>query len=338
MKKTESMLSDRTALMASVKKGLPSFGALAKNDLGSPAEALVKQAQEEAAAIDVSKQPPSPGIEGVTAGKAVISVSLEDLLESDANPRVSYDPQTVDSLAVSLAKDKLQTPILVTRVEGSYMIVEGHTRVKAAHSIGWTEIDAIVIDANNRRDRYLVGRATNTEREGLTQFDDGVAWGKLIQDGVFESYAALVRDLDLDLSKAEISRMKSYADLPAEIIAVMQNHKAKFTSSFAYLAKQVHDAHGLREGLDFVHDVISRDLSLKQAEHRKARICGEIEKTYRSPRKSLEITSNGKRVCEVKESQKGKIEIVLDEQAFPQDKRGEISDAIAELIRSKVEA
>lgn len=335
MKKTESMLSDRATLMDSVKKGLPSFGALAGNDLGSPAEALVKQAQAEAAANDV-KQPPSADNEAIVAGKSVISVSLEELLESDANPRVSYDPQTVDSLAISLAKEGLQTPILVTRMEGSYMIVEGHTRVKAAHSIGWTEIDAIVIDASNRRDRYLVGRATNTHREGLTQFDDGVTWGKLIQEGVFDSYAALVRDLDLDLSKAEISRMKSYADLPAEIIGVMQHHKAKFTSSFAYLAKQVHDAHGLREGLDFVHDVIARDLSLKQAEHRKARICGEIEKTYRSPRKSLEITSNGKRVCEVKESQKGKIEIVLDEQAFPQDKRGEISDAIAELIRSKV--
>lgn len=38
----------------------------------------------------------------------------------------------------------------------------------------------------------------------------------------------------------------------------------------------------------------------------------------------------------MKESQKGKIEIVLDEQESPQDKRGEISDAIAELIRAKV--
>lgn len=329
MKSSSSMLSGRDALLKTVKSTLPKFGSVNADDLQSPAEALVEQAQ-----ADMNTAIPA---QEAAAGKAVITVALDDLLESDANPRVSYDPQAIDSLAISLAKDGLQTPILVCRTEGgSYMIVEGHSRVTAAHSIGWTEIDAIVIDADSRRDRYLVGRATNTHREGLTQFDDGVTWGALIRDGVFESYAALVRDLDLGMSKAEISRMKAYADLPAEVISVMQPHKAKFTSSFAYLAKQVFDAHGLKEALDFVQDITERDLSLKQAEHRKARICGEIDKTYRAPRKSLEILSNGKRVCEVKESQKGRIEIVLDEQEFPQDMRGEISDAIAELIRSRI--
>lgn len=331
MKKTSSMLSERDALMKTVKSGLPKFGSVNADDLQSPAEALVEQAQADMKAA-------TPAFEAA-AGRAVITVALDDLMESDANPRASYDPQSVDSLAISLAKDGLQTPILIcgAGTGASYMIVEGHRRVRAAHSIGWTAINAIVIDANNRRDRYLVGRTTNTHREGLTQFDDGVTWGKLIQEGVFESYAALVRDLDLDMSKAEISRMKAYADLPAEVVGVMQPHKTKFTSSFAYLAKQVYDTHGLKETLDFVHDVAERDLSLKQAEHRKARICGEIEKTQRSPRKSLEILSNGKRVCEVKESQKGKIEVVFDEQEFSQDMRGEISDAIAELIRSKVQ-
>lgn len=332
MKSSTSMLSGRDALLKTVKSTLPKFGSVNADDLQSPAEALVEQAQAET-------NMPTPDREAA-GGQAVITVALNDLLESDANPRVSYDPQAVDSLAISLAKDGLQTPILVCSADanGGYMIVEGHSRVKAAHSIGWTAINAIVIEADSRRDRYLVGRATNTHREGLTQFDDGVTWGALIRDGVFESYAALVRDLDLDMSKAEISRMKSYADMPPEIIAVMQPHKAKFTSSFAYLAKQVFDAHGLKEALDFVHEVAERDLSLKQAEQRKARICGEIEKMHRSPRKSVEILSNGKRVCEVKESQKGKIEIVLDEQEFPQDKRGEISDAIAELIRGRLQA
>lgn len=328
MKSSSSMLSERGALLKTVKSTLPKFGSLNADDLQSPAEALVEQAQAD--------MTPALTASEVAAGRAVITVDLVDLLESDANPRASYDPQAVDSLAISLAKDGLQTPILICRAGAGYMIVEGHSRVKAAHSIGWTAINAIVIEADSRRDRYLVGRATNTHREGLTQFDDGVTWGALIRDGVFESYAALVRDLDLDMSKAEISRMKSYADLPAEVISVMQPHKTKFTSSFAYLAKQVFDAHGLKEALDFVHDVAARDLSLKQAEHRKARICGEIEKTHRSPRKSLEIVSNGKRVCEVKESQTGRIEIVLDEQEFPQDRRSEISDAIAELIRAKI--
>lgn len=324
------MLSGRDALLKTVKSGLPKFGSVNADDLQSPAEALVEQAQ-----ADMNTATPASE---ATAGRAVVTVDLNDLLESDANPRVSYDPQAVDSLAISLAKDGLQTPILIcsTDTGAGYMIVEGHSRVKAAHSIGWTAINAIVIEADSRRDRYLVGRATNTHREGLTQFDDGVTWGALIRDGVFESYAALVRDLDLDMSKTEISRMKAYADLPAEVISLMQPHKAKFTSSFAYLTKQVFDAHGLKEALDFAQDVAERDLSLKQAEHRKARICGEIEKTHRSPRKSLEILSNGKRVCEVKESQKGKIEIVLDEQEFPQNMRGEISDAIAELIRSRL--
>lgn len=328
MKKSSSMLSEREALLKTVKSGLPKFGSLNAGNLQSPAEALVEQAQEVA-------RPTLPAPDAATA-RAVISVVLNDLRESDANPRASYDQQAVDSLAISLAREGLQNPILICRAGTGYMIVEGHSRVKAAHSIGWKEIDAIVIEADSRKNRYLVGRTTNTHREGLTQFDDGVTWGMLIQEGVFDSYAALVRDLDLDMSKAEISRMKSYADLPAEVISIMRPHKAKFTSSFAYLAKQIYDAHGLKEALDFVRDVSARDLSLKQAKHRKARLCGEIEKTHRSPRKSLEIVSNGKRVCEVKESQTGRIEIVLDEQEFPQDRRSEISDAIAELIRAKL--
>lgn len=76
-----------------------------------------------------------------------IKLSLVD--DSPYQPRLEYDPEEIDALAKTMAASTQADPIKVRKVGDRYELISGHRRKRAALSLGWTEIDAIV---ENRTD------------------------------------------------------------------------------------------------------------------------------------------------------------------------------------------
>lgn len=259
---------------------------------------------------------------------------LSELVANDSNPRIGYDPKDVEDLAISMARDRQKVPILVTRFGGQWMIVEGETRVRAARKLKWTVIEAVEIEAPGRADRYVAGHTANAHRASLTNYDDGVAWGGLIKDGVFSSYAEISRALGLDLSKAELSRMKAYADLRPEIIDAMKPHKAKFTSSYAYMVRQVQEHGGVRRALSFVHEIASKDLSVSQAEGRKRDICGEDREGSRQRSRIHRVMVGDREVGRVFVKPNGRIEVAMTD--VSEDEATRLGGMVASLLSENV--
>jgi ParB family chromosome partitioning protein len=71
-----------------------------------------------------------------------ISLALVD--DSPYQPRLEYDPAEIDALGKTLVASRQADPIKVRKVGERYELISGHRRKRAALSIGWTEIDAIV--------------------------------------------------------------------------------------------------------------------------------------------------------------------------------------------------
>lgn len=71
-----------------------------------------------------------------------IEVALID--DSPYQPRLEYDPAEIDALAKTMAASRQADPIKVRKVGNRYELISGHRRKRAALSIGWTELDAIV--------------------------------------------------------------------------------------------------------------------------------------------------------------------------------------------------
>lgn len=76
-----------------------------------------------------------------------IQLSLVD--DSPYQPRLEYDPEEIDALAKTMAAATQADPIKVRKVGDRYELISGHRRKRAALSLGWTEISAIV---ENRTD------------------------------------------------------------------------------------------------------------------------------------------------------------------------------------------
>lgn len=86
-------------------------------------------------------------LESATDRVQSIHLSLVD--DSPYQPRLEYNPEEIDALAKTMAAGSQADPIKVRTVGDRYELISGHRRKRAALSLGWTEIEAIV---ENRTD------------------------------------------------------------------------------------------------------------------------------------------------------------------------------------------
>lgn len=98
-----------------------------------------------------------------------------NLLRASAQPR-PLQTADVDKLAASIAEIGLIQPVTVREVSGThnglvqrvFQIVAGHHRVAAARALGWTEIDAVVVQADSQLEAELIEIDENLCRSELS--------------------------------------------------------------------------------------------------------------------------------------------------------------------------
>lgn len=71
----------------------------------------------------------------------IVNVNVNDLLEYDNNPRINDD--AVDVVANSISEFGFKVPIIIS---SDYVIVAGHTRLKASKKLGLKEVPCIIAD------------------------------------------------------------------------------------------------------------------------------------------------------------------------------------------------
>ena len=90
-------------------------------------------------------------------------------------------------IAESMDAIGLKTPITVRKAKkgnGDYVLVAGQHRLEAANSLGWDEIDCMVV-AGRKIDRQLWTEAENLHRAGLTALQRAKAiqrWERLLKE------------------------------------------------------------------------------------------------------------------------------------------------------------
>ncbi len=97
------------------------------------------------------------------------------LLRASAQPR-PLQTADVDKLAASIREIGLIQPVTVREVSGThnglvqrvFQIVAGHHRVAAARALGWTEIDAVVVQADSQLEAELIEIDENLCRSELS--------------------------------------------------------------------------------------------------------------------------------------------------------------------------
>jgi ParB family chromosome partitioning protein len=134
-------------------------------------------------------------------------------------PRTHFDPAALAGLAASIESSGVVQPLLVRPLhDGSYELIAGERRWRAAQQAGLEKVPAIVRDSEHA-ERLQVALIENMVREDLNPVEEARACAALVQD--------------LGLSKEELSRRVGRSrpavsnlirllDLPDEALALLE--------------------------------------------------------------------------------------------------------------------
>lgn len=107
-----------------------------------------------------------------------------NLTEIKANPdqvRKHFDPKAIEELAESIKNHGLLEPILLTPMDGKYLIVAGERRFRAVKSLGRDKISAIVRDFD-KEDIKKLSLIENIQRENLNPIEEAISYEELMKE------------------------------------------------------------------------------------------------------------------------------------------------------------
>lgn len=119
--------------------------------------------------------------EEVPKNKRIQDIELDKIVPNRYQPRREFSDDSIKELAETLDKDGLLQPIVVRENgEDQYEIIAGERRYRAAKSLNWETIPAIV---NNMNDDQAASLALieNLQREDLNPIDEAKAYTNLMK-------------------------------------------------------------------------------------------------------------------------------------------------------------
>lgn len=149
-------------------------------------------------------------------GISKIKLSLVDPKRDQ--PRKYFEKEALEQLASSIAENGLLQPILVREYgDGRYQIIAGERRFRASKLAGLSEIDAIVLDKNDK-DAAQIALIENIQRENLNPIEEAMAYRSLADE-----YNMTQEELSSQVGKSRsaIANSLRLLDLPDEILTLV---------------------------------------------------------------------------------------------------------------------
>lgn len=160
--------------------------------------------------------PPDDHLRGIARLKQVVSLPIDRVTTDPDQPRKSFDPELLQQLADSMAKDGQLQPIVVRydRERNTWIVVVGERRLRAARLNGWTHIQASDRSFEGALDLLRAQLAENIHRDNLSPIEQAEAFQQyLLVLGATQTELAK----ELNVSQTVISRSLALLTLPAEI-------------------------------------------------------------------------------------------------------------------------
>jgi ParB family chromosome partitioning protein len=207
----------------------------------------------------------SEGTEPEPSGESgVRQVAVSDVQASARQPRQRFHPGALAELAASIREHGVLQPLLVRETAaGSFELIAGERRLRAAAEAGLQTVPVLVTEAADR-DALEIALIENVQREDLNVLEEAEAYRMLA-----ERYGATQEDIArrVGRARATVANTMRLLDLPEDVRGLVADGKlsaghAKVVSGLAAPEKQRHYAErACRENLSVrnLEAVIERD-------------------------------------------------------------------------------
>jgi ParB family transcriptional regulator, chromosome partitioning protein len=201
-----------------------------------------------------------------------------ELIKPNPNqPRTKIDPEALAGLASSIEANGVVQPLLVRPLpDGSYELIAGERRWRAAQDAGLAKVPAVVRD-QELAERLQVALIENMVREDLNPVDEARACAALVDD-LGLSKEDLARRVGR--SRPAVSNLIRLLDLPDEALELLESGELSEGHGRALLAA---DGNDVRRRL--ARDAVRGGWSVRETENR-VKLAGQPRRS-RTPRREL---------------------------------------------------
>ena len=118
---------------------------------------------------------------GIIKSERYAEVEIDDVVPNPLQPRLRFDPQSIEELARSIRETGVIQPILVVPEDDAYKIIVGERRWRAAHKAGLKKIPVLIrqIPAERQLEISLV---ENLHREDLNPLEIARVYQRLVDE------------------------------------------------------------------------------------------------------------------------------------------------------------
>ncbi len=196
----------------------------------------------------------------------VQQILLGDIVINPLQPRRSFDPRELEDLQESIAQNGILQPLVVRRLEsGSYELIAGERRLRAATALKWDRIPCVVRrDVKSDQSRLVYALIENVQRENLNPIEEALAYNQLNKDFGLTHEEIGER---VGKSRVGITNIVRVLQLPAEIQRGMI--EGKITMGHAKAILMIPDQ---EKQIRFYHHLVDEGLTVRKAEVRARRI------------------------------------------------------------------
>jgi ParB family chromosome partitioning protein len=192
--------------------------------------------------------------------QGAIEVDIDLLAPSDQQPRLMLDGAALGELAESIRANGIIQPILVRRTGGTYRIIAGERRWRAAQRAGLLKVPVVIRDVAEGSERQLLELALveNLQREDLNPVDEALAYQRLTDEfGLTQDQIAAAVGKD----RTSVANYLRLLRLPEEVRGDLASGALSMGHARALLG--LPDESSQRQA---ARDVISKSLSVRDTE------------------------------------------------------------------------
>lgn len=263
--------------------------------------------------------------ENATDQDTQTTLRISEIVPNRDQPRKQFDDDSLRELADSIAQHGVLQPLLVRPMtDGSYQLVAGERRWRAARLAGLKEVP-VVIREMSEKEASAVALIENLQREDLNPMEEALGYRSLMETyGLTQEETAAV----VNKSRPAVTNALRLLGLPAPIAAMVTEGKLSAGHARAILSFDTE-----AEMLAAANQVVDKQLSVREVERMaKASHNPGGETKPKSPvtnfYKEVELALNEALSRRVKVIP-GKTGGVLQIEFYSQDDLRELANAIA---------
>ena len=211
----------------------------------------------------------------------VVEIDINKIKPNPNQPRKNFDPEALNELASSIRTHGIVQPIVVNDLkDGTYLIIAGERRWRAARLCGFTTVPAVIKNYTEKQVKEI-SIIENLQREDLNPIEAAKAIKELMDEYGLTQETVSER---IGKSRSNIANTLRLLSLYPDVIKLVE--EGKISAGHARCLVVVEDSN---QQLKLAQMVINKNLSVRDLEKAVKNITNPPKKITALPEQSLEL-------------------------------------------------